>query len=116
MRSSRHHFDLIVIGSGPGGQRAATQAAKLRKRVAICERRRDVGGVSINSGTVPSKTLREAVIDLSGLRHRDLVLAMSTKLEALIKREIGLDDGREMPPLAGVNWTIDVKGNQAILD
>jgi NAD(P) transhydrogenase len=56
MRSSRHHFDLIVIGSGPGGQRAATQAAKLRKRVAICERRRDVGGVSINSGTVPSKT------------------------------------------------------------
>jgi len=57
MRSSRHHFDLIVIGSGPGGQRAATQAAKLRKRVAICERRRDVGGVSINSGTVPSKHL-----------------------------------------------------------
>jgi pyruvate/2-oxoglutarate dehydrogenase complex dihydrolipoamide dehydrogenase (E3) component len=57
MRSSRHHFDLIVIGSGPGGQRAATQAAKLRKRVAICERRRDVGGNSINSGTVPSKHL-----------------------------------------------------------
>jgi len=67
-----HHFDLIVIGSGPGGQRAATQAAKLRKRVAVCERRRDVGGVSINSGTIPSKTLREAVIDLSGLRQRTL--------------------------------------------
>ena len=48
--------------------------------------------------------------------HRDLVLAMSTKLEALIKQEVGVDDGREMPPLAGVNWTIDVKGNQAILD
>jgi arylsulfatase len=41
---------------------------------------------------------------------------LSTKLEALIKQEIGVDDGREMPPLAGVNWTIDVKGNQAILD
>ena len=48
--------------------------------------------------------------------HRDLVLAMSSKLEALIKQEIGVDDGREMPPLAGVNWTIDVKGNEAILD
>jgi arylsulfatase len=48
--------------------------------------------------------------------HRDLVLAMSTKLEAVIKQEIGVDDGREMPPLAGVHWTVDVKGNEAILD
>jgi len=64
-----HQFDLIVVGSGPGGQRAATQAAKLRKRVAICEMRREVGGVCINTGTIPSKTLREAMIDLSGLRQ-----------------------------------------------
>jgi NAD(P) transhydrogenase len=64
-----HTFDLIVIGSGPGGQRAAIQAAKLRKRVAICEKRAEVGGVCINTGTIPSKTLREAVIDLSGLRQ-----------------------------------------------
>jgi len=67
-----HDFDLIVIGSGPGGQRAATQAAKLRKRVAICEKQREIGGVCINTGTIPSKTLREAVIDLSGLRQRTL--------------------------------------------
>src|SRR5260370_16731111 len=65
-----HNFDLIVIGSGPGGQRAATQAAKLRKRVAMCEKQHDVGGVCINTGTIPSKTLREAVIDLSGRRQR----------------------------------------------
>ena len=66
------NFDLIVIGSGPGGQRAATQAAKLGKRVALCEKQREVGGVSINTGTIPSKTLREATIDLSGLRQRTL--------------------------------------------
>lgn len=66
------NFDLVVIGSGPAGQRAAVQASKLGKRVAIIEKRRDVGGVCINTGTIPSKTLREAVLDLSGLRQRSL--------------------------------------------
>jgi len=65
-------FDFVVLGSGPAGQRAAVQAAKLGRRVAVVERRRDVGGVCINTGTIPSKTLREAVIDLSGLRQRVL--------------------------------------------
>jgi NAD(P) transhydrogenase len=63
-------FDLIVIGSGPAGQRAAVQAAKLGKTVALIDRRRELGGVAINTGTIPSKTLREAVLDLSGLRVR----------------------------------------------
>jgi len=65
-------FDLIVIGCGPAGQRAAVQAAKIGKRVAIVDRRHEVGGVSVNTGTIPSKTLREAVIDLSGWRQRQL--------------------------------------------
>ena len=65
-------FDLVVIGSGPGGQRAAVQAAKLGKRVAIVERQTELGGVCINTGTVPSKTMREAVLDLSGRRQRRL--------------------------------------------
>jgi NAD(P) transhydrogenase len=65
-------FDLIVLGSGPAGQRAAVQAAKLGKRTAIVEKGVNVGGVCINTGTVPSKTLREAVLDLSGLRQRVL--------------------------------------------
>src|SRR6267142_2652605 len=56
-------YDLVVIGSGPAGQRAAVQAAKLGKRVAVIERQRVVGGVSVNTGTVPSKTLREVVRD-----------------------------------------------------
>ncbi len=65
-------FDLIVLGSGPAGQRAAIQAAKLRKRVAIVEKGHELGGVCINTGTIPSKTLREAVLHLSGLRHRSM--------------------------------------------
>ena len=65
-----YDYDLIVIGSGPAGQRAAIQAAKLDKRVAIVERKAVVGGVSVNTGTIPSKTFREAVLDLSGFRER----------------------------------------------
>ena len=53
-------FDLLVIGSGPAGQRAAIQAAKLGKRAAIVERKTVIGGICINSGTIPSKTLCEA--------------------------------------------------------
>lgn len=63
-------YDLIVIGSGPGGQRAAIQAAKLNKRVAIVERNAVLGGTCINTGTIPSKTLREAVLHLSGYREQ----------------------------------------------
>jgi NAD(P) transhydrogenase len=59
-------YDLIVIGSGPGGQRAAIQGAKAGKRVAIVERQSTVGGVCLNTGTIPSKTMREAVLHLSG--------------------------------------------------
>src|ERR1700676_3433987 len=59
-------YDLIVIGSGPGGQRAAIQGAKAGKRVAVVEKQAAIGGVSINTGTIPSKTMREAVLHLSG--------------------------------------------------
>jgi NAD(P) transhydrogenase len=56
-------LDLLVIGSGPGGQRAAVQGAKLGKRVAVVERKDRVGGVSIHTGTIPSKTLRQAILE-----------------------------------------------------
>ena len=65
-----HDYDLLVIGSGPAGQRAAIQAAKLKRRVALVERRRHLGGVSVNTGTIPSKTIREAVMYLTGLGQR----------------------------------------------
>ncbi len=65
-------FDMFVIGTGPAGQRAAIQAAKFGKRVGICERREVVGGVCINTGTIPSKTFREAVVYLTGFAQRGL--------------------------------------------
>lgn len=66
------HFDLVVIGSGPAGQKAAIAAAKLGRRAAVVERTHMVGGVCINTGTIPSKTLREAVLYLTGLNQREL--------------------------------------------
>ncbi|MFI7050592.1 Si-specific NAD(P)(+) transhydrogenase [Streptosporangium canum] len=65
-------FDVLVLGSGPGGQKAAIAAAKLERRVAVVERRNMMGGVCINIGTIPSKTLREAVIHLTGLNQRGM--------------------------------------------
>jgi NAD(P) transhydrogenase len=65
-------YDLIVIGSGPAGQRAAIYAAKLGKKVALVEMREVVGGVSINTGTIPSKTMREAVLHLSGYNYKSI--------------------------------------------
>ena len=64
-------YDLVVIGSGPGGQRAAIQAAKSGKRVAMIEKRAEVGGVCTNTGTIPSKTMREAVLHLSGFYYQN---------------------------------------------
>jgi NAD(P) transhydrogenase len=65
-----NEYDLVVIGSGPAGQKAAICAAKMRKKVAIIDRKRTMGGVCVHTGTIPSKTLREAVLYLSGFRQR----------------------------------------------
>jgi len=80
-------YDVAVIGSGPAGQRAAIQAAKLEKRVALVERKAVVGGVCINTGTIPSKTLREAVLHLSGYREKGLYGASYA-----VKQNITIDD------------------------
>src|SRR5580658_1301591 len=65
-------FEMMVLGSGPAGQRAAIQAAKAGKRVAVVERSVCVGGVCINTGTIPSKTMREAVLHLSGYNYQNI--------------------------------------------
>src|SRR6478752_1832412 len=67
--ASTAHFDLLAIGAGPAGQKAAIQAAKLGKRAAIVEGEQ-LGGCSVFSGTIPSKTLREAVLYLTGFSQR----------------------------------------------
>src|SRR5215470_6439721 len=80
-------YDLLVIGSGPAGQRAAIQAAKLNKRVAIIERKTVVGGVCVNTGTIPSKTFLEAALYLSGYRLRGVYGTSYT-----VKQHITMDD------------------------
>jgi len=65
-------YDIIVIGSGPAGQRAAIQAAKCGRKVVVIERREIVGGACINTGTIPSKTMREAVMHLSGFQFQGI--------------------------------------------
>ena len=81
------HYDLCVIGTGPAGQKAAIQASKLGKRVCITERNPVLGGASINTGTIPSKALREAVLHLTGVGKRGLFGEV-----ARIKRNITVAD------------------------
>ena len=69
---SHPSYDLIVIGSGPAGQKAALSAAKLGRRVAVVEREQLVGGVCIHTGTIPSKAIRESVLHLTGIRERTI--------------------------------------------
>lgn len=81
-------YELLVIGSGPAGQKAAIQAAKLGRKVAVVEREQ-LGGVSVNWGTIPSKTLREAIVYLTGLSER-ATYGQSYR----VKEEITIEDLR----------------------
>ena len=93
-------YDLAVIGSGPAGQKGAIAAAKMGKRVAMIDRKEMVGGVSIHTGTIPSKTLREAILYLSGFRERSFygrdysvkdeisVSDLGFRVQAVIAREV----------------------------
>ena len=99
-------YDLIVIGSGPSGQRAAVAASKMKKRVAVVEARSVVGGVCINTGTIPSKTMREAVMHLSGYNYRSIygmnyrvkemisMADLAFRVQAVIKTEIDVTEAQ----------------------
>ncbi|MFQ5853679.1 MAG: FAD-dependent oxidoreductase, partial [Candidatus Binatia bacterium] len=73
------HYELVVVGSGPAGQKAGIQAAKLGRSVAIIDRSTSLGGMSIHHGAIPSKTLREAVLYYTGFRHRHAYRARRKK-------------------------------------
>jgi NAD(P) transhydrogenase len=99
-------YDLVVIGSGPAGQRAAVAAAKVGKRVAVVEARSVVGGVCINTGTIPSKTMREAVLHLSGYNYRNIygvnyrvkeritMADLAFRVQAVIKTEVDVTEAQ----------------------
>src|ERR1700726_4969652 len=84
-----YDYDMLVIGSGPSGRRAAVQFAKLGKSVLVVEKGRRVGGVSVHTGTIPSKTLRETVLNLTGWRESGFY---GRAYRA--KKEIGAQDPR----------------------
>jgi NAD(P) transhydrogenase len=99
-------YDLAVIGSGPSGQRAAVAAAKMHKRVAVVEARSVVGGVCINTGTIPSKTMREAVMHLSGYNYRAIygmnyrvkekitMADLAFRVQAVVKTEVDVTEAQ----------------------
>lgn len=99
------HCDLCIIGSGPGGQKAAIQAAKLGKDVVVVEKMEFVGGVAINTGTIPSKALREAVLAVTNVRahahsdgfrdldRRDLLRRLTDYCNRVIRAEVDLVRG-----------------------
>src|ERR1700742_3298371 len=100
------NYDLIIIGSGPAGQRGAIYATKQGKKVAVVERMRSVGGVCINTGTIPSKTMREAVLHLSGYNYRSIygmnyrvkeritMADLAFRVQHVIKTEIDVTDAQ----------------------
>src|SRR5215471_15012382 len=93
-------YDLVVIGTGPAGQKGAIAAAKLGKRVAVIDRKEMVGGVCLHTGTIPSKTLREAILYFSGIGQRAFygrdyslkseisVADLSFRVQAVLTREL----------------------------
>src|ERR1700683_4234014 len=99
-------YDLVVIGSGPSGQRAAVAASKMKKRVAVVEARSVVGGVCINTGTIPSKTMREAVMHLSGYNFKSLygmnykvkekitMADLAFRVQAVVKTEVDVTEAQ----------------------
>jgi len=100
------HYDLIVIGSGPGGEKGAAQAAYFNKRVALIERNPEIGGAGINTGTVPSKTLREAALYYSGLRQRGLY-----GIDYSLKENLSVKDFMHREQLVVMNEHAIVWGN-----
>src|SRR5437868_7107049 len=118
-----YDFDLVVIGSGPAGEKGATQAAYFEKRAAVIEREPHLGGACINTGTLPSKTLRETALYLSGLQQRALY---GVSLE--VKRDVSVRDlmCRQEPVIGTQNdrirWNLDrhkielVRGTATFID
>jgi NAD(P) transhydrogenase len=96
-------YDLIVIGSGPAGQKAAIAAAKQNRRVAIVERAKEMlGGVCLHTGTIPSKTIREAILHLTGYRQRDVYEELYRR-----KREITMVElRRKMARVSQNEWQV----------
>ena len=105
------HFDLIVIGSGPAGEKGAAQAAYFGKRVACVERAEEPGGAAVHTGTLPSKTLRETAIFLSGFRQRELYgLSVELNPDLAVPKLLSRKDAVRDQEVARMKWNLERHG------
>ena len=99
-----HHYDIIIIGSGPAGQKAAIQASKLKKKVALIEKLPRLGGASLHTGTIPSKSLRETVMHLALLRQQTHGIEFNFKETGFVTSSNGLRCNRTIRYDGWKNW------------
>lgn len=106
-----YDYDLVVIGSGPAGEKGAAQAAYFGKRVAIIEKEPEPGGAAVHTGTLPSKTLRETALFLSGYRQSELYgLRVSLDRESAVPRLLSRKDAVRRQEVARIRWNLDRHG------
>src|SRR6516164_7646861 len=106
-----YDYDLVVIGVGPAGEKGAAQAAYFGKRVALIERAEEPGGAAVHTGTLPSKTLRETAIFLSGYRQRDLYgLSVNIEREMAVPKLLSRKDAVRDLEVSRIKWNLERHG------
>ena len=104
-------YDLVVVGVGPAGEKGAAQAAYFGKRVACVERAEEPGGAAVHTGTLPSKTLRETALFLSGFRQRELYgLNVELKADTAVSRLLSRKDAVRTQEVARIHWNLERHG------
>jgi NAD(P) transhydrogenase len=103
-----HEFDLVVLGGGPAGEKGAAQAAYFGKRVALVERAEEPGGAAVHTGTLPSKTLRETAIFLSGYRQSELYgLSVEVKQDLAVPKLLSRKNAVRDAEVARIKWNLE---------
>src|SRR5579884_3411142 len=106
-----YDYDLVVLGVGPAGEKGAAQAAYFGKRVACVERAPEPGGAAVHTGTLPSKTLRETALFLSGFRQRELYgLSVDLRSDAAVPRLLSRKDAVVEQEVARIRWNLERHG------
>src|SRR5579863_10091603 len=106
-----YDFDLVVVGGGPAGEKGAAQAAYFGKRVALVERAEEPGGAAVHTGTLPSKTLRETALFLSGFRQSELYgLTVELKADTAVSRLLSRKDAVRTQEVARIHWNLERHG------
>ncbi|MGH7272766.1 MAG: FAD-dependent oxidoreductase, partial [Polyangiaceae bacterium] len=106
-----YDFDLVVLGAGPAGERGAAQAAYFGKRVACVERAEEPGGAAVHTGTLPSKTLRETALFLSGFRQRELYgLSVDIRRDAAVPKLLSRKNAVLKLEVARIMWNLERHG------